>query len=308
MLKKTNTSDIIGGIAFVAILFLVIGGISVLTALSTVSQSEIGFVVGGGPFDGNRHKVKSNLIKPGMHLTGTWDNMWTFPSDRTLRFQNFDVTITTIDGKKAQLQGQVGFRFVGEQNPALSKKFAIGLGSRKYGGDRPGESDKGWTNFLDQLVTPEINATFKEQFGRVYCADFEPACRSIDPRSNIPQANPERVYTNTSKVLQRRIDYKLGDTYLRQVRVRVNRITLPSEVQTNIDRVTAEQARTKSAQQAAKTAKAEAQAIRIKANALKSNSNLIALEVAKECKGGENCTIVVDATGKGVKPAVRTGR
>lgn len=283
-----------------------LGVIVLFTSCGTVPQSEVGFQVGGGPFDGSRLKVKSDMLQPGRHVLGPLDTVWTFPANRTLRFQDFELEVTTVDGKKAALQGQVAFRFVGEKDPDLARNFAEGLGSRKYGGERPGESDEGWTNLLDQLFLPEIRATLKEQIGRVYCADFEPACRAIDPRENVPEADPERVYEAVSELLQQRVDRKLGAPYLQELRVRVNRIALPAEVQTNIDRVTAEQAKTKSAEQAAITAEAEAEAITIKARALEANPELVAIEVAKACEGGERCTIVVDGTG-GVRPAVNVG-
>ncbi len=287
---------------------VVVGLLALLTSCGTVPQSEVGFQVGGGPLDPGRHKVKSDLLKPGRHILGPLDKVWTFPAQRTLRFQDFEVTVTTLDGKKAELEGQVGFRFVGEGDPPLARRFAEGIGSRKYGGERAGESDKGWTNMLNQLFTPEIRATLKEQFGRVYCADFEPACRAIDPRAEIPEADPERVYGNVSTLLQQRTDRKLGAAYLQKISVRVNRITLPAEVQTNIDRVTAEQAKTKSAEQSELTAKAEAKAIRAKAAALSANPALVAIEVAKACEGGDRCTVIVDGSGRGAPPVVNAGR
>ena len=279
------------------------------SACSTVPQGEVGFQKGGGPFDSSRKKVKGDLVDPGLHITGTWDGMDTYPAYKTLRFQDFDVSITTVDGKKVQVKGQIGFRFVGEKDPALARDFATGLGARKYGGKFPGDGGgNGWTNFLDQLVNPEITAVFKDQFGRVYCADFEPSCRSIDPRSNVPVANPERVYASVSGALQKRVDAKLGGTYLRDMRVQIKAINLPTEVQANIDKVTTEQARTQAAKQGVQTAKADADQIRIRGEALKANKGLIGLEIAKECKGGDQCTLIVDGTGDGVAPAVRAGK
>jgi regulator of protease activity HflC (stomatin/prohibitin superfamily) len=285
------------------------GAVGLFSACATVPQSEVGFAVGGGPFDGSRKKVKGDLLEPGRHITGTFDGLWTYPAYRTLRFQDFDVSITTLDGKKVQVQGQVGFRFVGEQDPVKAKEFAIGLGARKYAGDTPGDGGgPGWTAFLDQLVAPEITAVFKDQFGRVYCADFEPSCRSIDPRKDVPESNPETVYQSLSAVLQKRVDQKLGDSYLRAIAVRVNKIALPAEVQANIDRVTTEQARTQAAKQAVQTATQDAEAIRIRGRALRENRGLIGLEIAKECQGGDKCTLIVDGTGQGATTAVRAGK
>jgi regulator of protease activity HflC (stomatin/prohibitin superfamily) len=295
-------------IAAIAGVAIVIGLLALAVSCGTVPQSEVGFVVGGGPFDPDRKKVKSDLLEPGRHITGTWDGVWTFPSNRTLRFHDVSVAVTTIDGKKVQLTTQVGFRFVGERDPALAREFAEGLGARKYGGKRPGDGGgEGWRNFLVQLVEPEIVAAAKEAFGRVYCADFEPSCRAIDPRRDVPAAEPEQVYSTVSGTLQERIDRKLGASFLRDVTLRVKRISLPDEVQVNIDRVTAEQARTKAAEQSVQTARAEADAIRTKARALRENRDLIALEVAKECRGGSQCTIVVDAAGGGVDASVPAG-
>ncbi|WP_210492318.1 SPFH domain-containing protein [Patulibacter sp. SYSU D01012] len=297
------------GLAILATLLVLGGGIAFWSACATVPQGEVGFVKGGGPLDGARKKIKGDLVNPGLHITGTWDGMDTYPAYRTVRFQDFDVSVTTLDGKKVQVQGQVGFRFIGEKDPAEAREFATGLGSRKYGGKRPGDGGgEGWTKFLDQLVTPEVNAVFKDQFGRVYCADFEPSCRAIDPRRDIPVSNPERVYSTIAPVVQRQVAQKLGGGYLTDFRVRVRRISLPKEVQTNIDRVTTEQARTQASKQAVKTAAADAESIRIRGRALKANKGLIGLEIAKECKGGDQCTLIVDGTGDGVASAVRAGK
>lgn len=292
-------------IAIVAVL----GLIALLTAIKTVPQGEVGFVRGGKApvvgFDPSNRRIKGDLQTPGLKVTGAWDKMDTYPAHATLRFQDFDTTITTLDGKKVKIEGQVGFRFIGEKDPALALEFAKGLGSRKYDGKRPGDgAGEGWTAFLDQLVNPEINAVFKDAFGRRYCADFEPSCRSIDPRENVPQAQPEKVYAAIAPIVAQQVTAKLGGAYLTDFRVRVRRISLPSEVQGNIDRVTSEQARTQAADQAVKTARKEAEAITVKGKALRSNRSLIALEVAKECRGGDQCTVIVDGSGGGVTPSV----
>lgn len=284
----------------------IIGLIAFASACGTVAQDEVGFNRGGGYLDGERFKVKGDLLEPGRHITGTFDTMWTFPSNKTVRFQDFKTTVTTLDGKKVVLAGQMGFRFVGEKDPRLAKEFAVGVGGRKYGGKRPGESDEGWENFLDTMVTREINATLKDGIGKVYCADFEPACRSIDPRKDVPASNPEGVYESLNGVLSRRITAKLGGDYLQSIRLGVASVELPGEVQSNIDAVTSEQAKTKSAEQSVKTADAEAQAIVKKSAALKKSPQAVAVEVAKNCKG--SCSIILDTTGKGVQPSVPAGK
>jgi regulator of protease activity HflC (stomatin/prohibitin superfamily) len=305
----SNSSRIGGWLAGLAVVVILFGGIAFWSACATVDQSEVGFAVGGGPFDGARKKVKGDLLEPGRHITGTLDGLWTYPAYKTLRFQDFNVSITTVDGKKVQIAGQVGFRFVGEKDPSKAKEFATGLGARKYKGKNPGDGGgEGWSNFLDQLVDPEITAVFKNQFGRVYCADFEPSCRSIDPRKDVPLSDPEKVYAGISETLQARVNDKLGDDYLRDIRVQIKRISLPAEVQSNIDRVTTEQARTQASKQAVSTARQDAEAIRIRGAALKANKGLIGLEIAKECQGGEKCSLIVDGTGNGVAPSVRAGK
>lgn len=294
-------------VGFAAALLFIIAVITLMTSCGTVAQDEVGFAVGGGVIDPDKNKVTSDLIEPGRHIIGIADGMWTFPANRTVRFQDFKLAVTTVDGKTATLEGQMDFRFVGEKDPKLAREFAEGIGSRKYAGKKIGDSDEGLGNFLDQLVTPEINASLKDGFGRVYCADFEPSCRSIDPRENVPVTAPEDVYDSISTSLQERVDTKLGGNYLQNIRIRVAKISLPGEVQSNIDQVTAEQAKTKKAEQSEQTATAEAKAIRTKGKALKENRDLIALEVAKECKGG-GCTIIVDAANGSTGVSVPAGK
>lgn len=302
-----RTGRIVGVVLLVFLVFCAL--IAGCTASKAVKQSDIAFGVGGGtPLEASKYKVKTDLLEPGRHFIGVFDGLWTFPSNKTVRFQDFKVdNVTTKDGKKLTIYGQMGMRFVGEADPALAKEFAQGVGARKYGGQRPGENDKGWDNFLNQLVTPEIYATFKAGTGLVYCADFEPACRAIDPRDNIPDADPEAVWDALSASLQARVDKKLGGNYLQNISIRVNTIELPPEVQKNIDQVTAEQAKTKAAQQSEETATAQAAAIRTLGEALKENKAAVPLEVAKVCQGQDRCSIILDGTGEATA-SVRAGR
>lgn len=293
-MRDSSASGWIIGIVVLAVVWCLI---LLFSALATVSQDEVGFAVGGGPFDANKNKVQGELREPGRTLLGTFDGMWVYPNNKSLRFQNFEQTITTKDGKRVVIKGQVGFRFVGEKDPALAKEFAQGIGARRYGKDkqRPGESDEGWTAMLDTLVDPEIRSAFKDEFGKVYCADFEPSCRVIDPRTEVPDSNPEEVYTRVSESVQKFVDAKLGDPYFQDMRVRVKDVDLEKSVQSNINRFSAEQGKTKTAEQAKKTADAEAEIIRTKGKALRSNPQNLAIEVARECKGG--CNIILDTTG-----------
>lgn len=315
-MNTRNKTPLSVTLAAAACVVLFVGVIFLISSCGTVSQSDVGFQVGGGQLDPAKNKVKSDLLRPGRHILGIADSVWTFPSNHTLRFLDFKQRVTTIDGKGVVVSGQVAFRFVGEKDPQSAREFAEGIGARKYRycdsdgctSERAGEGDKGWTGMLNQLAMPEVRATLKDSFGRVYCADFEPACRAIDPRKDVPVSSPESVYGNASKALQQRFDAKLGAPYLQDVRVRVQDIDLPSEVQSNIDAVTAEQAKTKAAQQSEQTAKAEAAAINTKGKALKANPQSIAIEVAKECHGGDRCTIIIDGSGRGVSPSVRAGR
>lgn len=312
-------------VALVAIIALA----TLASSCGTVQQSDVGFPVGGGWVDPDKNKVSGDLMDPGRHVMGVADTIWTFPAYRTLRFLDFEQRVTTADGKGAVLRGQVAFRFVGEKDPALARQFAEGIGSRKYRGcddegnncetQRAGEGDHGWTGMLNQLGLPEVRAAIKEEFGRANCADFEPACRAIDPREDVPVSNPEAVYLAASRSLQVKWDRKFGfdypdaeadqhrggSGYLRDVRIRISDIQLPDEVQKNIDAVTSEQAKTKAAAQSTLTATQEATAIGTRGKALRENPEAISIEVAKVCKGA--CTIIVDASGKGVTTSVPAG-
>lgn len=254
---------------------------------------------GGTPLDPNRGKVKSGLKGPGgTVIGGLADRWWKFPAYKSPRFWDFDQVVTTRDGKKVQLVGQVRLRVVSEKDPKMMLDFVEDIAACKYDGKRPGESEEGWENMLVRQFDPLVRAVLRECFGTYHCADFEPACRAIDPRTDVPDPHPEEVYAEVAKVLQERIVQRWGKPYFQDIQVQMREINLPKEVQTNIDRVTAEQARTKSAEQAARTARAEARAIRIKSRALRANPALVQLEIAKACEGGDRCTIVVDGSGR----------
>jgi hypothetical protein len=291
-------------------LIVVIAALWVYTvSTDTVPQDSVGVVVGGGPFDPAKKKVKGDSIEqPGRITHGTYDKVWTFPNSQTIRFQDYTTSVTTKDGKTVVLTGQLGFRFGAKQDkngrwiedPAAVMSFAKGIGARQYGQDRrrPGENIEGFKDFLDVMAVPEIKAAVKQSIGNVYCADFEPACRVIDPRSDVPDTNPDKVYGPLAKVIEQRVATKLGGSYLTDFRFTVKQIQLTADVDQNIQRLASEQAKTKAAEQAEKTAKAEAAAIREKGAALRSNKELVGVEIVKECNG--NCTVIVDGSGKGV--------
>jgi regulator of protease activity HflC (stomatin/prohibitin superfamily) len=300
-----NNSDrnvTLGVIAGIVAVFAVI---CLISSLNHVNQSDVGFSVSKGFLDPNKGKVSGKLLDPGMHVTGIVDDVWTFPAYRTPRYQDFKVSGSTRDGKQVTIDAQYGFRFIGEKNPALAKEFVLGPGSRKYGGDRPGESDEAWQKFLDKMIDPDARGVARDVIGRVYCADFVPSCRAIDPRRDVPDTDPERVYDDIAEALYFKVKKDLGNPYLVDFRIKVNDINLPGEVQHNIDLVTAEQAKTKAAQQSQQTAIADAAAIRTKAAALKQNKELVAVEVAKAC--GDKCSLILDGTGS-LDATVAAGR
>lgn len=289
----------------------------------SIQQDAVGVVVGGGPLDGSKNKIKGGLHGPGRIIHGTFDTVRQFPSNKAIRFQNFDVKVTTKDGKNVRLIGQLGFRFVGETDRNLTLEFARGVGARQYAvtdssGDvtreRPGEdgpSGPAWTAFLDTMMTPEIYSAVKVRVGTEYCANFEPSCRVIDPREDIPETDPDGVYSTLAKDIDDRMAIKLGTQasprrYLHDFRLTVNQVILDDRVQQNIAALAAEQAATKSAQQAEKTATARAAAIRTIGNALRQNPSQVGVEIVKACEG--KCTVIVDGTGKGATVAQSTGR
>lgn len=316
-IKPTRSAALAALVLIVALFGMYVYSIS----NESIQQDAVGVVVGGGPLDGQKNKIKGEIHEPGRIIHGTFDRVRQFPSNRAIRFQNFDVKVTTKDGKNVQLIGQLGFRFVGETNPALTLDFARGVGARQYSvttssGDvtreRPGEdgpSGPAWTAFLDTMATPEIYAAVKVRIGTEYCANFEPSCRVIDPRDSLPETDPDAVYSTLAQDIDKRMAIKLGSVakpkrYLTDFRFTVNQVVLDEQVQQNIAALAAEQAATKSAQQAEKTATARAAAIRTIGNALRKNPSQVGVEIVKAC--GSKCTVIVDGTGKGATVAQTT--
>ena len=309
-----------GAIALtITVLLLVVGAFLYSISTNSVQQDAVGVVVGRGPLDGSKNRIKGTVHGPGRLIHGTFDTLRQFPSNKAIRFQNFDVKVTTEDGKNVRLVGQLGFRFVGETNPELTLDFARGVGARQYSSAgsssaRPGEdgpSGGGWTAFLDTMATPEIYAAVKVRIGTEFCANFEPSCRVIDPRENVPETDPDKVYATLAKDIDDRMAVKLGSVkepkrYLTDFRFTVNQVILDRQVQQNIAQLAAEQAATKSAQQAEKTATARAGAIRTIGNALRKNPSQVGVEIVKACDG--KCTVIVDGTGKGATVAQSAGR
>lgn len=293
-------------VAAIAASSVIAAPIAYLVSTSTVPQDSVGVVVGGGPLDPSKKKVKGNSIEaPGRIWHGALDKVFTYPNAQTVRFQDYEVAVTTKDGKSVVLAGNLGFRFGARQQGTrwvadsdAVMAFARGVGARQYGENRrrPGEGIDAFADFLNVMVVPEILAATKEQIGRAYCADFEPSCRVIDPRADVPETAPESVYQPLAKAIEQRVTRKLGGAYLTDFRLVVKSVQLTQDVQSNINNLAAEQARTRAAEQSEKTARAEARAIKIKGEALRSNQSLVGVEIVKSCGG--QCTVILDGTGK----------
>lgn len=254
---------IAAGIAtVVAILFFIVFAFSGF-GLARMDAGHVGVVRNGGPLD---DKNIRQVLQPGQSLTWTgWlsEDPHPYPASNVQRFytivtdtsrgdrQGVDVVqVPTRDGVQVGIEGTLYFKFVGESNERLLRRFDNDFGTRTFpsveGGERlyPWQGDEGFAAMLDTILRPVINNDIREQVGQKRCAELVSSCALISrgEQAAVPvndeensNANLQAIQQAINQSLVRDIEATLGAGYFIDVRFTLSRVTLPEGVQQAID-------------------------------------------------------------------------
>jgi regulator of protease activity HflC (stomatin/prohibitin superfamily) len=295
---------------------------------------HVGVVRNGGPLD---NRGIRQILPPGAKIT--WTGLFSqsaheYPAARVVLFytvtgdarrgdrREVDVmSVPTRDGVMVGLEATIFFRFVGERDITLLRRFDQTFGTRKFrvaGGTTmlyPWDGDDGFGATLDATFRPVLDNDLRTEIGRFACADLVASCtlvRRVVQREPVTAAERSRANSNIAAVEDRLsrslgadLTATLGGDYFRDIHVRIGRVTLPATVQGAVDQVQAQYVAVNAAKARADQARFEAQRNRTLADSYNLSPALARIEEIRAAPKGS--TIVLSGTAGGKEPGINVG-
>jgi regulator of protease activity HflC (stomatin/prohibitin superfamily) len=204
----------------------------------------VGVVRNGGPLDNRNIR---QILMPGQRLT--WIGLFSeapheYPSFRALRQLRITsttpadaVSVPTRDGVQVGIEGVAYFRFVGESDLSLLRRFDLTVGTRRFDGRYAWQDDDGFAAMLDAVVRPVLVNNVRREVGSFPCADLVASCSLVrrTPDRHDPNATIETIQDHINATLEVDLAHTLGAAFFRGFRFRLVGITLPRNVQAAVD-------------------------------------------------------------------------
>jgi hypothetical protein len=312
------------------LLFAVVG-LALLVGVSgaRVARQEIGYVGivrNGGPLDTRNLR---QVLLPGQGLT--WIGFFSkpphqYPASNVNRTYTVTgdprrgsrpgvdvVTVPTKDGVQVGIEATVFLRFVGESNLEVLRRFEISYGSRRFptpdgGALYPWEGDDGFYAWLDAYFRPVLDYNLRREVGTLQCAQLVSSCALV---SSGATASGKAVQLLDAAVISKRISTALeqdfertiGQPYVRDIRMRIARITLPKGVQGAIDDAQAQFAAVNGARAELRQAQFRAERNRLLGEEFNRSPGLVTVEAMRAIPKGS--TVIISTGGKA--PSVMAG-
>jgi regulator of protease activity HflC (stomatin/prohibitin superfamily) len=282
------------------------------------SAGTVGVVRNGGPLDA---RTIRQIIMPGQSLTYTGlfsqsphlypashvTLKYTVTSSRTARPQPAVDTIVlpTKDGVQVGIDAAVFFRFIGDSDIATLERFDMSVGTRRFGttnGRRlyPWQGDDGFGAMLDSLFRPVLENDLRKEVGGLPCASLVSSCALV--RSGVlkqavaPSENIAGIEGRINDSLESDLEQALGHRFFLDIRFRVGRVTLPTNVQQAVDQAQAEFAAVNSAQAELRQARYLARRNRLLGDTYNRSPGLAAIEALKAIPQGS--TVIMSPGGR----------
>lgn len=290
---------------------------------------HVGVVRNGGPID---DRAIRQILRPGQKVT--WTGLFSqspreYPANRVVltytitgdarrgaRREIDVVNVPTHDGVQVGLEGTVFFRFVGDADVGLLRRFDQTFGTRRFplaGTDQllhPWDGDAGFGAMLDATFRPVLDNDLRRQVGAFACAQLVASC-SLVRRVGIASAARRDTSTNIASVegrlaLSLRDDLRdtLGGDYFRDIHVRVAKVTLPANVQEAVDAVQAQYVGVSGAKAQVRRAEYDAKRNELLAATYNHSPSLARIEEIRAAPKGS--TIVLSGGG-GKAPGINVG-
>jgi regulator of protease activity HflC (stomatin/prohibitin superfamily) len=218
---------------------------------------HVGVVRNGGPFD---KRTVRQVLNPGAGLT--WIGWFSqsphkYPASHVTRLYTVTadpkrgardgadvITLPTKDGVQVGIEAAVYYRFIGERNQEVLKRFDTTIGTRRFRTPSgqllyPYEGDDGWNAMVDAIFRPMLENELRKQIGSFRCAELVTSCALVrGPAATglrAPSANLPRIQERIDSSLETDLNSTLSQPYFWDFRFRLARVTLPGNVQAAVD-------------------------------------------------------------------------
>jgi regulator of protease activity HflC (stomatin/prohibitin superfamily) len=287
----------------------------------------VGVVRNGGPLD---NRAVRQILLPGQRITFTGlfsQAPHNYPSVRALRSYTITadpsrggrpgvdvVNVPTRDGVRVGLEGTVYLRFVGEEDPALLERFDATIGTRKFPLPNGQElfawqGAAGFSAMLDAVFRPVLDNDLRREIGAFDCAELVASCALVRPSTRHAAAPTRsalrRIEEGIDRSLANDIVATISQPYIRDLRFRLVRVTLPGTVQTAIDEAQAEYANVNGARARLKQARYDARRTKLLGHAYTRSPSLAMIDAVKAVPKGS--TVIVNTSGNSKGPSMVLG-
>ncbi|MCW2986151.1 MAG: band 7 protein [Conexibacter sp.] len=306
--------------------------IAALVAGARVARQDaghVGVVRNGGPLDDRSIR---QILFPGAKIT--WTGLFSqkpheYPAAKVVLFYTITsdarrgdrrevdvVSVPTHDGVQVGLEGTVFFKFVGERDPALLRRFDQTFGTRRFpqvGKDAliyPWAGDDGFGAVLDATFRPILDNDLRAEVGQFACAELVASCtlvrRVAASKGDETNANMNitAIETRLNASLRADLLATLGGDYFRDVHVRIARVTLPGNVQGAVDHVQAQYVEVNGAKALVRRAEYDAQRNERLARSYNRSPALARIE---EIKAAPKGSTIVLSSGSSKAPGINVG-
>ncbi|MET8139532.1 SPFH domain-containing protein [Sphaerisporangium sp. NPDC005288] len=268
--------------AVVAVIVAIVSVIGLLSGYESTDGGEVAVVRDGGPLDDNRVR---GVIDPASSLTwtGWWSEVHRYPAQQRFYTITADpkrstllgvdvVTVPSSDGVNMGIEGTLYFTL--NLDHQTLRLFDDKFGTRRFRGQDNEmryayEGEEGWSGFFGQAIRPVVDNALRSQIGVFRCAELVSSCAFVEsgaaqkavrltPRDN--NAALVKVQNAVNSTLAGDLRQMLGADFLVDLRFNLVRITLPTQVQSAVDRAQAAFAGVAEAQAAVAQARAQADA------------------------------------------------
>jgi regulator of protease activity HflC (stomatin/prohibitin superfamily) len=278
----------------------------------------VGVVRNGGPLD---DRTIRDVLLPGQGLT--WIGLFSqapheYPSAGVNRTYVVTanptrgsrpgvdvVSVPTKDGVQVGVEATVFLRFVGESNVGILTLFDTSYGGRKFRGADgqsryPWEGDDGFSAWLDTYLRPILDYNLRREIGAVDCAQIVASCSLVSRGSPEPLPvaliDGGAIAQRISQGLEQDLTRTIGQPYIRDIRIRISRLSLPRNVQEAVNGAQASYAAVSSARAGLKQARYTAESNRLIGDSLNRSPGLATIEALKSIPKGS--TVIVTQGGK----------
>jgi regulator of protease activity HflC (stomatin/prohibitin superfamily) len=292
-------------------------------------SGHVGVVRNGGALD---NRAIRQVLMPGQKVT--WTGLFSqspheYPAGRVVLFYTITsdarrgnrhevdvVSVPTHDGVQVGLEATVFFKFVGERDLDLLRRFDQTFGTRRFallGGDGqlyPWEGDAGFGAMLDATFRPILDNDLRNEIGAYACAQLVASCslvRRVSSMAKIKRnanANITSVEDRLGRSLSADLTRTLGGDYFRNIDVRISRVTLPENVQGAVNDVQAQYVAVSGAKAQVRRAGYEADRNELLARAYNHSPALARIE---EIKAAPKGSTIVLSSGSGKSPGINVG-